>query len=103
MIDINILRKYYDEDNVLISEHAVMRFKQRDIKMKDIRYAINNGEIIEQYSDDYPYPSCLILGKTKSDEYIHIVMSDEGTMSRIITAYYPDADKWSQDFRTRKE
>ncbi len=103
MIDINILRKYYDEDNVLISEHAVMRFKQRDIKMKDIRYAINNGEIIEQYPDDYPYPSCLILGKTKSDEYIHIVMSDEGTMSRIITAYYPDADKWSQDFRTRKE
>lgn len=71
--------------------------------MKDIRYAINNGEIIEQYPDDYPYPSCLILGKTKSDEYIHIVMSDEGTMSRIITAYYPDADKWSQDFRTRKE
>ena len=103
MIDINILRKYYDEDNMLISEHAVMRFKQRDIKMKDIRYAINNGEIIEQYPDDYPYPSCLILGKTKSDEYIHIVMSDEGTMSRIITAYYPDADKWSQDFRTRKE
>ena len=103
MIDINILRKCYDEDNVLISEHAVMRFKQRDIKMKDIRYAINNGEIIEQYPDDYPYPSCLILGKTKSDEYIHIVMSDEGTMSRIITAYYPDADKWSQDFRTRKE
>ena len=47
MIDINILRKYYDEDNVLIPEHAVMRFKQRDIKMKDIRYAINNGEIIE--------------------------------------------------------
>ena len=88
---------------MLISEHAVMRFKQRDIKMKDIRYAINNGEIIEQYPDDYPYPSCLILGKTKSDEYIHIVMSDEGTMSRIITAYYPDADKWSQDFRTRKE
>ena len=103
MIDINILRKYYDEDNVLISEHAVMRFKQRDIKMKDIRYAINNGEIIEQYPDDYQYQSCLILGKTKSDEYIHIVMSDEGTMSRIITAYYPDADKWSQDFRTRKE
>ena len=103
MIDIDILRKYYDEDNVLISEHAVMRFKQRDIKMKDIRYAINNGEIIEQYPDDYPYPSCLILGKTKSDEYIHIVMSDEGTMSRIITTYYPDADKWSQDFRTRKE
>ena len=21
-----------------------------------------NGEIIEQYPDDYPYPSCLILG-----------------------------------------
>lgn len=30
-------------------------------------------------------------------------MSDEGSMSRIITAYYPDKDKWSVDFKVRKE
>jgi hypothetical protein len=30
-------------------------------------------------------------------------MSDEGSMSRIITAYYPDKNKWNADFKTRKE
>jgi len=24
-------------------------------------------------------------------------------MSRVITAYYPDKEKWTEDFRTRKE
>ena len=37
----------------------------------DVMNAINNGEIIEQYPDDYPFPSCLILGITINDEYVH--------------------------------
>ncbi|MCD8159455.1 MAG: DUF4258 domain-containing protein [Clostridiales bacterium] len=28
-----------------------------------------------------------MLGKTSNGQHLHIVMSDEGTMSRIITAY----------------
>lgn len=35
-------------------------------------------------------------------EKIHVVLSDEGTASRIITAYFPDVDKWSEDFRVRR-
>lgn len=103
MIDITHLRKYYNEDNVLISEHAAMRFKQRGVKTKDVRCAVNNGEIIEQYPEDYPFPSCLILGKTDSGEWLHVVMSDEGSMSRVITAYYPDPEKWTDDYKCRKE
>lgn len=103
MIDIEELREYYMSDMVLISQHAAMRFKQRGLKVKDIRTAVDNGEIIEQYPDDFPFPSCLILGKSADDKWIHVVMSDEGSMSRIITAYYPDPDKWSEDFRKRKE
>ena len=30
-------------------------------------------------------------------------MSDEGSTSRLITAYYPDAVQWNDDFKTRKE
>ena len=73
------------------------------IKAKDVRYAVNSEEIIEQYPEDYPFPSCLILGKTKSGDYIHVVMSDEGSMGRVITAYYPDKEKWTDDLRNRKE
>ncbi|MBR3624161.1 MAG: DUF4258 domain-containing protein [Selenomonadaceae bacterium] len=85
------------------SEHAAERFRQRGIRAVDIRIAVENGEIIEQYPDDYPYPSCLILGETDNGYPLHIVMSDEGTASRIITAYFPDSDKWTEDWKTRKE
>lgn len=104
MIDIKNLRKHYDEDAVFITAHAAERFRLRNIKAKDIRTAVATGEIIEQYPCDYPYPSCLILGVTKDNRYIiHVVMSDEGSASRIITAYFPDPAKWSNDYKTRKE
>lgn len=103
MIDITDLRKYYESDAVLISDHAAMRFRQRGLKVKDIRCAVNNGEIIEQYPEDFPFPSCLILGKAADERYIHVVMSDERSVGRIITAYYPDPNKWDAQFRIRKE
>lgn len=53
MIDIIDLRKYFENDNVLISDHAAMRFRQRGLKVKDIRCAVNNGEIVEQYPEDF--------------------------------------------------
>lgn len=103
MIDIETLKQYYKEDMIIVSEHAAERFRQRNIKARDIRHAVYNGEIIEQYPDDFPFPSCLILGETSEGQYLHIVMSDEGNMSRIITAYYPDKFKWSADFKERKD
>ena len=103
MIDIINLRSYFENDEVLISDHVAMRFRQKGLQVKNIRFAVNNGEIIEQYPDDYPFPSCLILGKTIDGKYIHVVMSDEGKMSRIITAYYPDPNKWDDQLKVRKE
>ena len=102
MIEIKNLQKYLIEDKIFVTGHASERFHQRGINIADIRNAINFGEIIEQYPNDYPYPSCLICGKNISEEIIHIVLSDEGNSSRIITAYFPDADKWSKDFKIRR-
>ncbi|MDO4555692.1 MAG: DUF4258 domain-containing protein [Lachnospiraceae bacterium] len=103
MIEIDVLRQYFEEDKVVITNHASERFRQRNIRMKDIRAGVKTGEIIEQYPEDFPFPSCLILGYTCDKRPIHIVMSDEGTSSRIITAYIPDNNKWKFDFKPRKE
>ena len=103
MIDIINLRKYFENDNVLISDHVAMRFRQRGLKVKDIRCAVNNGEIIEQYPEDFPFPSCLILGKAADEKIIHVVMSDEGSASRIITAYFPDHNNWDETYSVRKK
>ncbi len=103
MIDIKLLRNLFTEDKVFVTEHAAERFRQRGIRIKDIRMAVISGEIIEDYPEDYPFPSCLICGKGSDDKIIHVCMSDEGESSRIITAYYPDPTKWSNDLKTRKE
>ncbi len=102
MIDLKKIKSYYNNDNVFASEHAIERCRERGIKIKDIKSCIFNGEIIEQYPDDYPFPSCLICGQSLSDKIIHVVVSDEGTASRIITAYYPDPNRWSHDYKIRK-
>ena len=103
MIDIEKLRQHYRDDMVFVTEHAAERSRQRGILSRDIRSAVENGEIIEQYPDDFPFPSCLILGTNLEGKRIHVCMSEEGSASRIITAYYPDEEKWSEDFRIRKE
>lgn len=103
MIQITKLKEYFESDAVLVSNHASERFRQRNIRMRDIRYCILSGEIIEQYPDDFPFPSCLVLGYTEDKRIIHVVLSDEGSGSRIITAYIPSTDKWNDDMKARKE
>ena len=41
--------------------HAIERMFERDIEKPMIENAIKNGEIIEEYEDDKPYPSYLVL------------------------------------------
>lgn len=103
MIDIETLREYYRLEKVIITIHAQERLRQRGIRARDIKNCVMSGEIIEQYPDDFPFPSCLIFGKSASGKIIHVVASDEGTESRIITAYFPDNNKFEDDLKTRRE
>lgn len=102
MIKIEKLQEYYAQDRIIISLHAQERLRQRGIKQKDIKHCIMTGEIIEQYPNDFPFPSCLVFGYTISNKILHVVASDEGTVSRIITAYFPNNEKFEDDFKTRK-
>jgi hypothetical protein len=61
------------------------------------------GEIIEQYPNDYPYPSCLILGNKNTATPLHTVISCNGEKLWIITAYFPSSEKWMDDLKTRRE
>ena len=103
MINIKNLREYYRQDRIIISIHAQERLRQRGIKQRDIKSCIMSGEIIEQYPEDFPFPSCLIFGYSICGSILHVVASDEGTAGRIITAYFPNEEKFEEDLKTRKE
>ena len=91
-----------NSDKVIITSHSALRFRESKIYYDDIISAINSGEIIEEYPNDYPYPSCLILGLTVSNTSVHVVCGTEGNHLWIISAYFPSTDKWTSDFKTRK-
>ena len=103
VIDIETIREYFKNDTIVITQHAKNRCRERSIKQKDIKNCIMTGEIIEQYPEDFPFPSCLIFGRAVDNRIIHVVVSDEGESGRIITAYIPNRSKFENDLKTRKE
>ncbi len=84
--------------------HAIERMFQRDISFEDIDQIYNNVEVIEEYPDDFPFPSCLVLGFNKSNKPIHMVFSVNQVEKTIIiiTVYEPDKDIWEVSFKRRK-
>lgn len=103
MINITQLRALNKAEQIAITEHARRRLIERGISVNDIIRCIDTGEIIKQYKDDKPFPSCLILGTAIDGEYIHVVVSHDSEWIYLITAYHPDTEVWEPDFRTRKE
>lgn len=90
-------------DKIAVTKHARIRLEERGIRMDDIVKAIGNGEIIKEYEEDKPLPSCLILGKSMEDKPLHLVISRDEEFIYLITAYFPDSKQWEDDFKTRKE
>lgn len=103
MIDIDNLRELCNNRAIKWTTHVIARLQERHIDPSDIKNCIATGHIIEQYPNDYPYPSCLVLGNAKSDKALHVVIGvGEGNLW-LITAYYPNPAKWNDDFSIRKE
>lgn len=82
--------------------HVMTRLIQRGISTDDVEYAIMNGEIIEKYPEDTPYPSCLVLGILTQGRPLHVVCGVAPDKLWFITAYYPNLDEWEPDFKRRK-
>jgi hypothetical protein len=97
MLKIEDIRNICAEDTIALTDHLLTRMRQRHIRLQDIMDAIENGEIIEQYPTDYPFPSCLI-----NAENLHIVCSIGEGLLYIITAYRPSPERWEAGGRIRK-
>jgi hypothetical protein len=90
-----------DQDAVIISHHARVRMFERNISTDDLLLVIRNGEVFESYPDDEPCPSLLMLGFIRDQAY-HVVLGVCTDHLRVITAYTPDDEHWT-DTRTRRK
>jgi len=92
-----------EEQSFRWTSHILERLFQRNIFIDDVKTALLNGEIIEQYPNDYPFPSCLVLGKTQIGTPLHVVCGSNGMELWLITAYFPNPNEWTKDFSQRRK
>lgn len=81
---------------IRISEHADVEAQDDKLTFDEIFTSVFQGEIIEDYPTDKPYPSCLIYGETFSGDPAHTVWSynPENQWAVLITVYRPDPNIW---------
>lgn len=83
-------------------KHALERMLVRGISREAVKTAVESGEIIENYPNDTPFPSVLLLGWVQTQP-IHVVLSydDVSGYAFVITAYEPDDLHFAPDRKTR--
>jgi len=72
------------------------------ISTNEVRTVMERGEVIEDYPEDARGHSCLLLGRGEQNRAIHIVCAPQEEYLVVITAYLPEGQDWSEDFRKRK-
>ncbi len=100
---IDQLRSKVAANQFEFTRHALDQSILRGITVQELREAIANGEVIEDYPEDKYGPSCLLFGMTKSDRAIHIQCSyPSREIVKIITLYQPDPEQWI-DYKVRRK
>ena len=91
-------------EKVFFTGHAIQRMFERNIDEKDILSIIKQGEIIENYPDDKPYPSFLISGNI-GGKPLHVVTALDGKAKTcyVVTVYYPDPELWEPGLKKRRK
>ena len=85
---------------VRITDHADEEAESDHLTFDEVYFSVLQGEIIEDYPEDNPYPSCLIYGQTFKGEPVHSVwaFNKETQWAVLITVYRP---RGNLDFAAR--
>jgi hypothetical protein len=95
-MDIEQVKALIRQRRYKTSHHAEVEREVEAITIDDIKTAILNGELLEDYPDDPRGHSCLILGTAQDGRPLHIVLTILAQIEQvlIITVYIPSQPKW---------
>ncbi|RJQ32239.1 MAG: DUF4258 domain-containing protein [Actinobacteria bacterium] len=82
--------------------HAVKKMFERQISHEDVIQVLLNGEAIEEYPNDTPYPSKLMLGWiNKRPIHVVVAYNSDKDETIVITTYEPNKNQWDSRFSRR--
>ena len=83
--------------------HALQRLFERNIRRSEVFETLKIGEIIEEYTGDFPLQSFLIFNNDYENP-LHVVFAidESAKVIYIITVYRPDNKIFEKDLKTRK-
>ena len=67
-MDLSKLRKAVKQRRINWNKHILKRMLERGISRKEVFEVMLEGEVIEDYPDDKPFPSALIFGKVGKNQ-----------------------------------
>jgi len=88
------IRGMVSRHGFMMTTHADEEARGESISVLDVREAIKNGEIIEDYPAHRRGPCCLIYARLSSGRDVHLVVTTEKTPLRVITVYEPGSAYW---------
>ena len=104
MLKIEDIIQAIKSQRIRISDHADTEAHDDGLLFDEIFFSVLQGEIIEDYPKDKPYPSCLIFGENINGEPIHSVWAYNqiNKWAVLITVYRPDPQLWINYKERRK-
>lgn len=76
---------------------------ERSISETEVAEVLQAGQSIEDYPNDVPYPSRLVMAYIK-ERPLHVVAAwnEEDYETIVVTVYEPDPKRWDETFTRRR-
>jgi hypothetical protein len=104
MKDFSDIKSAVLDKRVRFRQHSAEMMIERNISKEEVYKTIVDGEFIEEYLSDKPFPSYLVFYNGEQNP-LHVVCSynniDEYAV--IITVYKPDMNHFEDDYKTRRK
>lgn len=102
--DIKLFRQAVADGNIVWRKHTLEKMIGRGISRAEVVEVLENGEVIQTYDYDKPFPSILLLS-FPDERPLHVVASFDKVNSTVfvITTYEPDLTIFEPDFKTKRK
>lgn len=99
------IRDLVARQEIQISDHCYDELAQDGILAREVIAGFMDGQVVEDYPDYPKGPCVLLLQRDDAGRALHVVWGiprNRQTPAVVVTAYRPDPERWTSDFKHRR-